>query len=178
MEIKDLSLAGLKLILPKIFRDSRGFFLETFQEDLYRKNGIISSFVQDNHSFSTYGVIRGMHFQTKPGQAKLIRVAMGKIYDVVVDIRPTSPTFGRWEGVYLDDEMHSQLFVPIGFAHGFCVMSKEAHVMYKVSSPYFGPTENGFRFDDRAVGIHWPITHPIVSERDLNSPSFSDMRFA
>ena len=177
MKIKDLTLPGLKLILPKIFRDSRGFFLETFQESLYRNNGITSPFVQDNHSFSTYGVIRGMHFQSKPGQAKLIRVAIGKIYDVVVDIRPNSPTFGQWEGVYLDDEMHHQLFVPIGFAHGFCVVSKEAHVMYKVSSPYFGPTEKGFRFDDPIIGIQWPITHPIVSERDLKSPTFSEMRF-
>lgn len=177
MEIKDLTLNGLKLILPKIFRDSRGFFLETFQDSLYRENGILTSFVQDNHSFSTYGVIRGMHFQSVPGQAKLIRVAIGKIYDVVVDIRPTSPTFGQWEGVYLDDEMHHQLFVPIGFAHGFCVMSKEAHVMYKVSSLYSQSTEKGFRFDDQGVGIHWPITNPIVSDRDSKSPLFSEMRF-
>lgn len=178
MEVKDLKLQGLKLILPRVFRDSRGFFLETYQEDNYREVGIFSPFVQDNHSFSTYGVIRGMHFQSEPGQAKLIRVAYGKIYDVVVDIRPDSPTFGQWEGVYLDDENHHQLFIPIGFAHGFCVMSKEAHVLYKVSSPYSGKTEKGFRYDDPKVGIEWPIKSPILSERDLTSPNFGDVRFS
>ena len=128
MEINEVRLKGLKLIKPKVFKDHRGFFLETFQQSTYEKYGMPGNFPQDNHSHSQKGCIRGMHFQTFPGQAKLIRVAVGKIYDVAVDIRQDSPTYGQWEGVILDDREHHQLFIPIGFAHGFCVLSNEAHV--------------------------------------------------
>jgi dTDP-4-dehydrorhamnose 3,5-epimerase len=116
-----------------------------------------------------------MHFQTIPGQAKLMRAAVGKIYDVVVDIRPGSPTFGEWEAVILDDEQHEQLYIPVGFAHGFCVLSEEAHVMYKVSSPYQPAYEKGFRWNDPDVNITWPIESPIVSDRDQNCPFFKDL---
>ena len=178
MEVHQLELQGLKLICPKVFRDERGFFFESHQESRYQEAGIRPSFVQDNHSYSKQGVIRGMHFQSEPGQAKLIRVALGKIYDAVVDIRPESPTFGKWQGVYLDDEHHHQLFIPLGFAHGFCVLSPEAHVLYKTSAPYECKTEKGFRFDDPDIGIEWPIKDAKVSERDRESPYFYELRWS
>lgn len=176
MQVRPLSLAGLKLIVPAVFRDSRGFFLESYNAPRYQQLGIDCKFVQDNHSRSARGTIRGMHFQKSPGQAKLLRVVSGRIYDVAVDIRPNSPTFGRWEGVYLDAADHCQLFVPVGFAHGFCVLSDFAEVLYKVSSPYDPVTESGFRFDDPEVGIPWPVDAPIVSDRDAQAPSFAQLR--
>lgn len=177
MQIIDLRLEGLKLVKPKVFKDNRGFFLESFQQSVYQKNGIEGVFQQDNHSFSEKGCIRGLHFQSFPGQAKLIRVAVGQIFDVAVDIRPDSPTFGQWEGVILDDQEHQQLFVPVGFAHGFCVLSETAHVMYKVTAPYDAKHEKGFRWDDPEVNIQWPISCPIVSERDQQAPFFREMEF-
>lgn len=176
MEVIKLALADLQLVHPKVFRDSRGFFLETYSEARYQDCGIHCKFVQDNHSKSSRGTIRGMHFQTTPGQAKLLRVTSGRIFDVAVDIRPGSPTFGKWEGVYLDAESHHQLFVPIGFAHGFCVVSETADVLYKVSSPYDATTETGFRWDDPDVGIKWPVDSPIVSERDAKAQSFAALQ--
>lgn len=176
MESTDLRLHGLKLIKPKVFSDHRGFFLETFQQSIYEKFGMPATFVQDNHSFSQKGCIRGMHFQSYPGQAKLIRVAVGKIYDVAVDLRPHSSTFGQWEAVILDDQSHHQLFIPVGFAHGFCVVSPEAHVLYKVSSPYDSKFEKGFRWDDPTVKIEWPVEHPIISERDQQAPFLHEIK--
>lgn len=175
MQVIDLKLKGLKLIKPKVFEDERGFFLETYQEDVYKQLGIPYAFVQDNHSFSQYGCIRGMHFQLVPGQAKLVRVAEGEIFDVAVDIRPDSPTFGQWESVILDGKSHHQLFIPVGFAHGFCVMSPKAHVMYRVSHPYVATSEKGFRWDDQSIKIDWPIKDPILSERDQKAPSFQEI---
>ena len=175
MEVVELSLKGLKLIKPKVFKDSRGFFLESYNEATYQQAGIDASFVQDNHSFSQKNTVRGMHFQTIPGQAKLLRVSQGEIFDVAVDIRPDSPTFGKWEGVILNSTNHHQLFVPIGFAHGFCVLSEEAHVMYKVSSLYNPSTEVGFRWNDQTINIQWPVTNPIVSERDQKAPLFNEL---
>lgn len=160
-------------ITPKVFADNRGFFLESYQKIRYHEHGIRVEFVQDNHSFSKRNVIRGMHFQ--PGQAKLVYCAKGTIFDVAVDIRKGSPTFGKWEGVYLDGEKHQQLFIPDGFAHGFCVLSDEAHVMYKISSSYDASKERGFRFDDPDVNIVWPVTSPILSERDKNAPRMKDV---
>lgn len=174
MEVVDLVLKGLKLIKPVVFGDHRGFFLETYQKEIYEQMGIKDSFVQDNHSFSKMGCIRGMHFQSSPGQAKLIRVAVGTIFDVAVDMRKDSLTYGKWEGVILNGMSHHQLYIPVGFAHGFCVLSDEAHVIYKVSSPYNPKTEMGFRFDDPDVNIQWPISNPILSERDLKAPSFNE----
>lgn len=177
MEIINLRLDGLKLIKPKIFYDKRGFFLESYSQPLFERFGIESFYPQDNHSFSQKDTLRGMHFQTEPGQAKLVRVGMGSIYDVVVDIRKNSPTFGKWEAIILDGEKHHQLYIPIGFAHGFCVLSESAHVLYKVSSLFDPKTEKGFRWDDPQLNIQWPIHSPLVSERDQNCPLFSDMKF-
>jgi dTDP-4-dehydrorhamnose 3,5-epimerase len=137
--------------------------------------GIACEFVQDNQSFSKKGTIRGMHFQDNPGQAKLISVAQGTIYDVVVDISPSSPSFGKWVGVYLEAEKHQQLFVPVGFANGFCVLSENTHVIYKVSSIYDPKTEKGFRFDDPEIAICWPVKDPIISERDRTGPFFREV---
>jgi dTDP-4-dehydrorhamnose 3,5-epimerase len=156
MLISGTPLDGSRLIEPLVHGDERGFFVETFRVDELADAGIDSSFVQDNHSRSRRGILRGMHFQ--PGQAKLVRCARGAIFDVIVDIRKGSPTFGGWEGFELNDESHHQLFVPDGFAHGFCVLSDVADVTYKVTSYYDPTTESGFRFDDPAVGIEWPLT--------------------
>ena len=175
MEITDLRLHGLKLIKPKVFKDTRGYFFESFREPAYEKYGIREHFQQDNHSYSQKGSLRGMHFQSFPGQAKLIRVAVGKIYDVALDIRPESPTFGQWEAIILDDIDHHQLFIPVGFAHGFCVLSDEAHVMYKTTNPYDPKFEKGFRWDDPQFAIEWPVSQPIISERDIQAPFFKEL---
>jgi dTDP-4-dehydrorhamnose 3,5-epimerase len=175
MECIDLPL-GLKLFRPSVFADSRGFFLETYQQRAYAAAGVDVTFVQDNHSRSTKGTLRGLHYQSHPGQAKLVRVGRGRIFDVAVDIRPDSPTFGRWHGVYLDDQEHAQLLVPVGFAHGFCVVSDIADVMYKVSAPYDPKTECGLKFDDPDVGVAWPISEPLLSPRDQQAESFATYR--
>jgi dTDP-4-dehydrorhamnose 3,5-epimerase len=170
------SLAGPLLIEPAVHGDHRGFFAETFREDAWTAAGIEVAFVQDNHSRSRRGTLRGMHFQTSPGQAKLVRCARGSIFDVLVDLRRGSPTFGGWEGYVLDDESMRQLFVPIGFAHGFCVTSDVADVVYKCSSYYEAATEAGIAYDDPAVGIVWPVgIEPIVSERDANAPTLAEV---
>jgi len=167
---------GLVLLEPAVFGDHRGFFAETFCADAWREAGIDVDFVQDNHSRSRRGTLRGMHFQTAPGQAKLIRCARGAIVDVVVDLRRGSATFGEWEAFELDDDAMRQLFVPVGFAHGFCVTSEVADVAYKCSSYYDPATEAGIAYDDPAVGIAWPEgVEPIVSERDANAPTLADV---
>jgi dTDP-4-dehydrorhamnose 3,5-epimerase len=178
MHNRRLALSGLIQIEPIVRQDSRGFFIETYHEGRYREAGVTERFVQDNHSRSRRGTVRGMHYQHAPGQAKLVRVASGKIFDVAVDIRPSSPTFGQWQGVWLDAEAHAQLFVPVGFAHGFCVVSDFAEVLYKVSSPYDGAQECGFRFDDPEVGIAWPLAagELEVSQRDRDAPTLAQVR--
>lgn len=175
MEVVDLSLSGLKLVRPKVFSDTRGFFRETYRKPLYENAGIDCIFVQDNHSYSKKGTIRGMHFQRNPGQDKLISVVAGIVFDVAVDIRPASPTFGKWEAVVLDGTKGEQLFIPRGFAHGFCVLSDEAHLLYKVSSLYDPKEEMGFAFNDQDVNIDWPVSEPIVSERDSCCPAFKEI---
>ena len=175
MEITDLSLAGLKLIKLQSFQDERGLFKESYQKDRYHKLGILETFVQDNFSYSKAGVLRGLHFQTTPGQAKLISVLQGKIFDVAVDIRRDSPTFGQWIGIYLEAENHEQFFIPAGFAHGFYVTSSEgALVHYKVSSSYNPETEKTVRFDDPLFSIEWPANNPILSPRDQNAPFWAE----
>jgi dTDP-4-dehydrorhamnose 3,5-epimerase len=170
------SLAGVLLIEPAVHGDHRGFFAETWRADAWPAAGVDVAFVQDNHSRSRRGTLRGMHFQTAPGQAKLVRCARGSIFDVVVDLRRGSPTFGGWEGFTLDDESMRQLFVPIGFAHGFCVTSEVADVVYKCSSYYDAATESGIAYDDPDVGIAWPLdVEPIVSERDVQAPRLADV---
>ena len=153
--------------------DARGFFFESYHEPRYREAGIDCNFVQDNHARSVRGTLRGLHFQSHPGQAKLLRVASGRIFDVAVDIRPDSPTFGRWSGVYLDAEDHTQFFVPVGFAHGYCVVSDVADVLYKTSNVYDPATETGFAWNDPEVGVEWPVDAPLLSERDLRAESFA-----
>ncbi len=169
-------LDGPLLLEPAVFGDHRGFFAETFRADGWAAAGVDVTFVQDNHSRSKRGTLRGMHFQLSPGQAKLVRCARGAIHDVVVDLRRGSPTFGAWEGFDLDDESMRQLFVPVGFAHGFCVTSEIADVVYKCSSYYDSATEAGIAYDDPAVGIAWPTdVKPIVSERDASAPRLADV---
>ena len=167
-------LEGPLLIEPVAHGDARGFFQETYRKAVFAELGVHEEFVQDNHSRSRRGVLRGMHFQ--PGQAKLVRCARGGIVDVVVDIRPGSPSFGRWEAFPLDDEAHHQLYVPDGFAHGFCVTSDLADVVYKVSTYYDPAVESGFRFDDPDVGIQWPADIEFeVSGRDREAPLLSEL---
>ena len=168
-------LDGLVLVEPRVHGDSRGFLVETYRAEDWAAAGIDCEFVQDNHSRSVRGVLRGMHFQSSPGQAKLVRCAGGRIFDVAVDIRPGSPTFGQWEGHELDDERHRQLFVPAGFAHGFCVLSQSAEVIYKLSNYYDPATEAGFAWNDPAVGIDWPTDEPQVSERDSSAPLLAEL---
>jgi dTDP-4-dehydrorhamnose 3,5-epimerase len=168
-------LEGPVLIEPDVHGDERGFFVETFSRDAWAELGVDEEFVQHNHSRSGKGILRGMHFQTTPGQAKLVRCARGEIFDVVVDMRPDSPTFGEWEGFRLDDEKHRQILVPIGFGHGFCVLSDVADVTYLVSNYYDPATEAGFRWNDPEVGIEWPVADPRVSARDESAPGFAEV---
>ena len=175
MEIIDARLQGAKLIKPQVHGDERGFFLESFRADALAAAGSGSPFIQDNHSRSGARVIRGMHFQ--PGQAKLVRCVRGAVLDVIVDIRVGSPTFGEWEGYQLDDQTHLQLLIPDGFAHGFCVLSEIADVTYKISRYYDPAAEGGFRFDDPAVGIEWPVApgQLIASARDTGAPTLAEI---
>ena len=173
MQVEDLPLAGAKLIRPKVFRDSRGFFFESYSEPLYRAAGMPENWVQDNHSKSGRDTLRGLHYQSRPGQAKLVRVTHGRVFDVIVDIRPESPSFGQWHGLYVDAEEHAQVYIPVGFAHGFCVLSEIAEVQYKVSTPYDASTESAIRWNDPELGVNWPIGDPILSQRDQTSESFA-----
>lgn len=165
----------LVLLEPEVHGDERGFLVETFSVDTWAELGVRTEFVQDNHSRSSRGILRGLHFQTSPGQAKLVRCARGRIFDVAVDLRRDSPTYGQWEGHELDDERHRQLFVPVGFAHGFCVLSDFADAHYKLSSVYDPATEAGIAWDDPGVGVDWPLAEPMVSERDRNAPRLADV---
>src|SRR5215207_2694350 len=167
-------LEGPALIEAVVHGDDRGFFVETFRATALAELGIHDTWVQDNQSRSGQGVLRGMHFQ--PGMAKLVRCARGTILDVVVDIRPGSPAFGSWEGVELDDREHRQLYVPDGFAHGFCVTSEEADVEYRCSAYYDPERESGFRFDDPDVGIDWPSSVELrTSQRDREAPLLREL---
>jgi dTDP-4-dehydrorhamnose 3,5-epimerase len=168
-------LDGLLLIEPQVHGDSRGFFVETYALGEWKSLGVDADFVQQNHSRSSHGTLRGLHFQTSPGQAKLLRCARGEILDVVVDLRKDSPTFGEWEGHVLDDEKGHQLYVPIGFAHGFVVLSEVADVCYQVSSLYDPETEKGIAWDDPEVGVDWQVAEPLLSERDKTAPKLSEI---
>lgn len=174
VQVSALKLEEVKLIRLSAHRDNRGFFMETYKQSLYQEH-IPCTFVQDNYSFSKKGVIRGLHFQSTPGQAKLVSVIVGTIYDVFVDIRPASPTFGQWGGYLLDAEAHEQLFIPVGFAHGFAVLSETAHVFYKVSTPFNAATEKSIRYNDPAIGVEWPISEPVLSEKDRSAPLLQEV---
>jgi len=168
-------LDGVVLLEPEVHGDERGFFVETFSRETWAEHGVDVDFVQHNHSRSGKGILRGLHFQTRPGQAKLLRCARGRIFDVAVDLRRGSPTYGQWEGHVLDDERHRQLFVPVGFAHGFVVLSEEADVCYLVSSYYDPETEAGIAWDDPDVGVEWGVEDPVLSERDRNAPRLAEV---
>ncbi len=171
----ETGLEGLALIEPQVFGDERGFFVETFSRDAWRELGVEADFVQHNHSRSSKGTLRGLHFQTSPGQAKLLRCPRGKIFDVAVDLRRDSATYGKWEGYVLDDEKHHQLYVPVGFAHGFCVLSELADVTYLVSSLYDPETEAGIRWNDPEIGVEWPVGEPLLSQRDIDAPTLGEV---
>jgi dTDP-4-dehydrorhamnose 3,5-epimerase len=166
---------GLVLLEVTAHGDERGFLAETFRADSWREAGVDVDFIQDNHSRSAARTLRGMHFQTEPGQAKLVRCARGAIWDVAVDLRRGSASFGRWEGHELSDANQRQLLVPVGFAHGFCVLSESADVIYKLSSYYEAATEAGFAWDDPEVGIEWPVSDPLLSERDRSAPRLAEI---
>lgn len=176
MEIVETRLEGVRLVRPAVHGDDRGFFAETFRDDRMAEAGITTRWLQDNHSRSSRGVLRGLHFQTHPGQEKLVRCARGSIYDVVVDIRRGSPTYGQWEGFELDDRALEAVYVPIGFAHGFCVTSEVADVVYKCSNYYDPATEAGFAWDDPDVRVEWPDVGEVqVSQRDSEAPRLHDI---
>jgi dTDP-4-dehydrorhamnose 3,5-epimerase len=161
------------LLAAPVHGDERGFFLEAYRDSRFRELGLNLPWVQDNHSRSRRGIVRGMHFQ--PGMAKLVRCARGSIFDVVVDLRVGSPTFGRWEGYELSDENHRQFYCPDGFAHGFCVLSEEADVVYKTSAYWDPASEGGFAYNDSEVGIDWPVQELIASTRDSSAPRLSEI---
>ncbi|MEE4358046.1 MAG: dTDP-4-dehydrorhamnose 3,5-epimerase [Desulfococcaceae bacterium] len=174
MNIIPTSLEGVLIIEPKVFRDQRGFFTETFQEKRYKEAGISRRFVQDNLSYSVRGTLRGLHYQIRRPQAKLVQALSGEIFDVAVDIRPASPAFGKWVGVILSADNHRQLFIPEGFAHGFCVLSETAHFLYKCSDFYAPGDEGGILWSDPQIGIEWPVENPIISEKDRSFPCLSE----
>lgn len=176
MKVKKTSLEGCLVIEPRIFGDDRGFFTETFQDKRYaKKANIKQSFVQDNYSRSTKGVLRGLHFQKQNPQGKLVRVVRGEVFDVAVDIRPDSPTFGKWESVVLSEETKNQFWVPPGFAHGFLVLSDIADFEYKCTDYYNPDDEHTIIWDDQDIGIKWPINDPILSTKDKNGLSLKDL---
>ena len=176
MERLPTRLPGLVHLAPKVHGDARGFFVETFRAEAWAAEGVPTEFVQDNQSRSRRGTLRGLHFQTHPGQGKLVRVAQGRVLDVVVDLRRGSPTFGEWEGAELDDEHGHQLYIPVGFAHGFCVLSETADFVYKCTAYYDPATESGIRFDDPEVGVRWPEDVELLySERDHEAPRLAEL---
>ena len=171
-----LEIPEVVLVEPRAFDDPRGFFIETYKRSQFEANGIPDMFVQDNHSHSVRGVLRGLHFQKPPkAQAKLLMAVRGEVYDVAVDIRRGSPTYARWVGAFLSSRNHRMLYVPVGFAHGFCVVSEEADVIYKVSEEYNPELERGIRWDDAALGIDWPVKDPILSAADRKLCGLGDM---
>jgi dTDP-4-dehydrorhamnose 3,5-epimerase len=176
MKVTPLAIPDVLLVAPAAHRDVRGYFLESYHEGRYRAAGIDAAFVQDNQSQSTRGTLRGLHWQIAPrAQAKLVRVLFGEIFDVAVDIRPGSPRFGRWVGATLSGDNFLQMYVPIGFAHGFCVTSEVADVAYKCSDFYDPSLERGLAWNDPAVAIDWPIVDPVLSARDQRHPSLDEI---
>ena len=179
MHVEPLRIEGLVAIEPAVHGDERGFFIETYRREWHARAGIpdVTDFVQDNHSRSGRGVVRGLHFQIGAGVAKLVRCARGRILDVAVDLRAGSPTFGQWEAIELDDRTMRELYVPVGFAHGFCVLSEVADVLYKQTAYYDAGIERGIAWDDPDLGIEWPLAAEelIVSERDAAAPRLSEI---
>lgn len=176
MKVIPTQLEGCVIIEPKVFGDDRGFFLETFQSDRYKEMlNIDYEFVQDNHSRSAKGVLRGLHFQKTRPQGKLVRVVSGIVFDVAVDLRKESPTFGMWEGVHLSEENKRQFWVPPGFAHGFVVISETADFEYKCTDYYFPDDEGCLLWNDSDVSVEWPIESPVLSEKDMKGKKLSEL---
>jgi dTDP-4-dehydrorhamnose 3,5-epimerase len=175
MRIVPASIKEVLIIEPEVFHDSRGFFMEIYNRNRYVDSGIERIFVQDNLSYSKRGTLRGLHYQINNPQAKLIQVITGEIFDVAVDIRPDSETFGNWTGVHLSGKNERQLYIPEGFAHGFCVLSESVHFLYKCSDFYSAKDEGGIIWSDPDIGIDWPVSDPIVSEKDSQLPLLSDL---
>lgn len=175
MKVIETKLPGVLIIEPRAFGDNRGFFMETWQQDRYEAIGIKEKFVQDNLSFSSRGVLRGLHYQNPNAQGKLVSVVQGEVFDVAVDIRVGSPTLGQWVGVNLSGENHRQLWVPPGFAHGFCVLSDTAYFTYKCTDIYTPSAEGGIMWNDPDIGIEWPIEDALLSEKDKVYPRLKDV---
>jgi dTDP-4-dehydrorhamnose 3,5-epimerase len=175
MEIKIESryLRDVVVLVPDIFQDARGFFMETFREDQFQAHGMPTHFAQDNHSRSTRGVLRGLHFQWEPPMGKLMRVSLGSAFLVAVDIRKGSPTLGKWAGVEASVENRRQVWAPAGFARGFCVLSEVAEIQYKCTRTYNNKGESGIRWDDPEIGIEWPIRDVVLSEKDRNAQTLA-----
>ncbi len=170
MKIESTELKDVLIVEPDVFEDRRGFFMELYNEKRYLRSGIARNFVQDNLSYSVRGTLRGLHFQLKQAQAKLVQVLEGEIFDVAVDVRYGSPTFGKWVGEVLSSRNRRQLFIPEGFAHGFCVLSETAYFMYKCSDFYSPGDERGLFYADPAIAVKWPVTNPVISEKDRKNP--------
>jgi len=175
MRVIPTRLPDVKIIEPRVYPDERGFFFESYNQRAYTAQGLDDVFVQDNHSRSTRDTLRGLHYQVDPGQVKLVRVAVGAVWDVAVDVRFGSPTFGQWVGVELSAENRRQLYVPVGFAHGFCVLSDVAEFLYKVTTFYSPPDERGIAWDDPDLAISWPVAAPLLSPRDRQHPRLRDI---
>lgn len=175
MKISDTHLEDVKVIEPVVFGDARGYFMESYNQRRYFEMGIGAAFVQDNLSFSVQDTLRGLHYQLPHAQAKLVQVLQGEVFDVAVDIRRASPTFGKWTGVVLSSENQRQLFIPEGFAHGFCLLSKTALFMYKCSDYYHPECEGGILWCDPDIGIDWPVERPLLSEKDAKYPRLGEV---
>ncbi len=175
MDIEPTPIDGVWIITPEVFQDARGYFMETFQQERLAAAGIPCTFVQDNLSYSSRKTLRGLHFQNPHGQAKLVQAVQGEIFDVAVDIRTGSPSFGQWFGIRLSSTNHRQLFITAGFAHGFCVLSHEAHVAYKCSDYYAPNDEAGILWSDPDIKIDWPVNNPRLSEKDQAYPKLRDI---
>ncbi|HEY5602045.1 MAG TPA: dTDP-4-dehydrorhamnose 3,5-epimerase [Gammaproteobacteria bacterium] len=176
MKVMETPIVDVKLIEPKCFGDARGFFLETFSTQRYQDAGINAVFVQDNHSRSRQGVLRGLHYQLRHLQGKLVSVTRGEVFDVVVDIRVGSPTYGQWCGALLNDENHRQMYVPAGLAHGFVVLSETVDFVYKCTDYYYPADEKGLLWNDPALGIDWRIDTPLLSEKDRNNKTLAALK--
>lgn len=175
MKVTKTELAGVIFIEPQIFGDKRGWFYESWNKKRYVSAGITEDFVQDNVSYSSYGVLRGLHYQKPYTQGKLVTVQCGKVWDVVVDLRRSSPTFGKWRGFTLTGEKKEQLYVPRGFAHGFCVLSETALFQYKCTDDYSPQSEHGVMWNDETLAIPWPVKNPLISEKDKKHPKFKEL---
>lgn len=176
MKVIETTLPGVLLLEPKVFRDARGFFLETYNAQRFREAGISPEFVQDNHSRSARGVLRGLHYQEPDPQGKLVRCSRGALFDVAVDIRAGSPHFGKWFGAELSEDNMRMLWVPPGFAHGFCALTDIADLMYKCTALYDAAADRAIAWNDPQIGIEWPIAEPLLSPKDAAAPRLRDAK--